>query len=34
VPSAGEQMTVGRCTLTVMKASERAIIEVRVRRER
>lgn len=34
VPLVGEQHTVGRCTLTVTKATERAIVEVRVRRER
>lgn len=34
VPSPGEQHTVGRCTLTVSKATERAILEVRLRRDR
>lgn len=34
VPAAGEQLTVGRFTLTIMKASDRAITEVRLRRER
>jgi CBS domain containing-hemolysin-like protein len=34
VPLTGEQYTEGRYLLTVQKASERAILEVRVRRER
>lgn len=34
VPTAGEQLTVGRFTLTILKASDRAISEVRVRLER